>query len=484
MRVWKCVRTIGVVTAVVIAGMGLPVARAAADAPAPGMPPGLAFAEIKMTGDEFLVLTNNSAEAIPDLNVYWLYNYNKTDPQTAGATTTTQQLPATPLGPGASLLLSDGGATCGAQAAAKLSISLGDSAGDLQLLSSTPEGLVLPVPIDQVSWGTSASPSITGDIPSVPASSKDKQAVFYRTQNGGAFAWTIADVAVDDSGYANICQLNVTAGGSTGLVAAVDPTDNQLLPPGEAPATIVSLAANAENTSTAHLPPGDIGLAGPQITELLPNPVGTGTDSADEFIELYNSNTAPFDLSGFTLETGLTTKHKYVFPDRTLLPAKSFKAFYSLQTGLTLSNTSGAADLLDPFGNTVFQANQYGSAKDGQAWALAKGTWYWTLKLTPGAANVINQTTAGKTASAKKTTAVKGAATTKHTSQSGSAATDTTGDDSGSPAPLHPLILAVVIALAIGYGVYEYRHDLGNAINRLRTNRTARRKARAQPARW
>src|SRR6185369_17992347 len=137
-------------------------------------PAGLTFAEIKMTGDEFLSLRNNSSSTIPDLSAYWLYNFNKANPLTAGATTTTQQLPVASLAPGASMLLSQGGATCGAQVAAKLSISLGDSAGTVQLLTTTPAGLIVSAPLDSVSW----SSGIDGDITKVPSSTADKQAAY------------------------------------------------------------------------------------------------------------------------------------------------------------------------------------------------------------------------------------------------------------------------------------------------------------------
>jgi len=263
------------------------------------------------------------------------------------------------------------------------------------------------------------------------------------------------------------------------VAAGMPPTVSQgvtLLSSGpEAPATIVNLA---DDTPTGPvIPATDAGLSPPQITELLPNPAGTGTDGTDEFIELYNPNDHPFDLSGFILQAGLTTKHKYTFPVGTNLPAKSFRAFYSADTRLSLSNTSGEADLLDPFGTVLSSTDPYGSAKDGRAWALAKGTWYWTVKPTPGAANVINQATATsiKTTTAKKAAAaVKGATTTAASLQGGAT---TTADAADAPAPLHPFLLAGVAALAVGYGVYEYRHDLGNRIHQFRANRAARRKA-------
>ena len=463
--------------------LGLPLlslGQAFADAPAPATAPGLAISEIKMTGDEFLVLQNNSPAAIPDLSAYWLYVYNKADPLTAGATTTTQQLPAAGLAAGQSVLLSQGGATCGAQVAAKLSVGFGDSAGSLQLLKSTSAGLIVPAPVDAVSWSSGAD----GDIPGVPSSTKDKQAAYYRIQTQAdplTFGWQPADVSTDQtSGVADICQLTVKTSSGTSMVDGGITDSNGLLAAVEPAATIISLATSGTGAATAVLPAGDVGLAAPQMTELLPNPSGTGTDGTDEFIELYNGNAQAFDLTGFTLQSGATTKHSYVFPSGTLLPAKSFVAFYSADTGLSLSNTSGQADLLDPFGTVLTQSEPYGTAKDGQAWALANGKWYWTTAATPNAANVVKQIVTASKATAKSpgkksSGTVKGASTTLGSGNSLSASS-VTGDS--TPAPTHPFVLAAVAVLAVGYGVYEYRHDIANRFHQLRTNRAARRKAR------
>ncbi len=442
-------------------------------------PAGLGITKIKMTGDEFITLQNNSSTTISDLSKYWLYAFSKTNPLAVGATSSAQQLPAAALPVGASLLLSGGGSTCGATVTTKLSLSLGDSTGALQLLGSTPEGLIVPTPIDAVSWSSGAD----GDIANVPKSTVDKQAAYYRIQaSAGSHSWQLADVAVDAAtGVANLCQLNV---GTAGPVQPV--SDGGLMPSVEPTAVIIGLADSSVAPSAgAVLPVADVGLAAPQLTEVLPNPVGTGTDASDEFIELYNGNATTFDLSGFTLQTGTAIKHSYVFPAGTMLPAKGFVAFYSAKTGLTLSNSGGQTDLLDPFGTSLSHTDTYGTAKDGQAWALANGVWRWTIEATPGATNVIKQPsstsavnkTSGRTS--KSTTGVKGAATTS-SMNTGSAVATT---PSTTTAPIHPLVLAAVAVLAVGYGIYEYRHDLANRIHQFRANRAARRSPRPQPAR-
>lgn len=282
---------------------------------------------------------------------------------------------------------------------------------------------------------------------------------------------------------ANPCALDIVNTTTPAASPSVNPGIQLTI--GQAPpATIVSLVSDDNSAASGgpSLPNADVGLSAPQLTELLPNPNGSGNDDTDEYIELYNSNPVSFDLSGFTLQAGTTTKHNYVFPTGTMLPPQSFTALFSAATGLSLSNSGGQVDLLDPFGNTLSRSDVYGTAKDGQAWALANGKWYWTAQATPGAANVIKQVVTAKSSKAKAASSkstkgggsgVKGASTTAATSAGATSGTTETS----SPAPIHPYVLAAVGVLAVGYGVYEYRHDLGNRIHQLRANRAARRKA-------
>lgn len=123
------------------------------------------------------------------------------------------------------------------------------------------------------------------------------------------------------------------------------------------------------------------------------------------------------------------------------------------------------ANLLDPFGNTLMQTEQYRTAKDGLARAQASGEWHWTSKLTPGAANSIVQASGSK--SAPKKTAVKGASTSKSGAQGRSSTADAADTDTSSPVAVHRYILALIIAAAVGYGLYEYRHDLANKLHQL-----------------
>lgn len=425
--------------------------------------PALSFREVKISGDEFVVVQAN--QAISDLSAFWL-GYSSSD--TATNLVPTQQLPAIALASGQAVLLtSDAAQTCDAVYTTKLSVSLSDTKGALQVrkLVNIDKNTSTFTTIDTVNWikpGTSDKTVVTDNL-DLRKEAGISLPVWYHNAADTSAAWAVGN-------FAN-CSLSAAPSGSTSQQTYAWPSSSS-----GPPAVILSLATNDSAANvTPTIPASDLGLLPPQITELLPNPTGTGTDASDEFIELYNPNAKPFDLSGFTLQTGSTTKHSYVFPADTTLPPSSFVAFYSADTGLSLSNTSGESDLLDPLGALLSQTDAYGTAKDGQSWAFANGSWYWTLQPTPSKSNVIAQATgsssssASKSASKKSATAkVKGASTstanTRTTSTSGAT-------DAAQVAPIHPWTLAVVGGLALAYGLYEYRLDIQNLLHRLKRHR-------------
>lgn len=283
---------------------------------------------------------------------------------------------------------------------------------------------------------------------------------------------------------------------------SMPPAAGGVLQPGnsDSPPIATPPDASAGNTNTDSPSVGvNTGLVTPQITELLPNPGAPQDDAHDEFIELYNSNEVPFDLSGFMVEVGLTTTHRYVFPSGTILQPLSFTSFYSKDTGLSLSNSGGQVLLLDPSGNVLNRTEAYATAKEGQVWALANGMWYWSIVSTPNAPNSIvaaanaSKKTANMAAAATKKSVVSKAATTpKAKSTKAKTAPKTkattpkataTTHDTKSFSPLHPSVLAVVALFALLYGLYEYRQDVANKFYQLRENRAARRAARSEPER-
>jgi|SRR5579859_2492339 len=387
--------------------------------------------------------------------------------------------------------------------------------------------------VDEVEWSTPkvgggvVTPSIDGRSPFVTSRSVGIPAglTLQRYVDPVLHVYIDTDVDMGDftvsalasPGQANVNTYNVSPAASLWQAAVPLPADGCSLappltggagstlvpPPDSPPATIAdssevtaSQSADVPSLKQPAIPAADEGLLGPQLSELLPNPAPPATDAADEFIELYNPNDVPFDLSDFILAVGLTTTHTYHFPAGTLLPPKSFTAFFSSVTGLNLSNSGGQASLLDPLGNTIVKSDAYGTAKEGQAWILANGMWQWTIAPTPNAENIVRPPTptpkaaaksqavkAATTTAAKKTNTKKASSKAPAKSASTSTPAATAADaKQGSTGALHPVILAGVAGVALLYGAYEYRSDVANYFRRRLDHRAARRAARQEAA--
>jgi|GEM_PF-592078 len=459
--------------------------------------PALVISQLKMTSSngQFITLYNAGSTAL-DMSKYELEYFNSYD--LTKATSSKLIALSGSLAAHSYFLVNDSSLLlCYQLTIDSVSLGLSSTAGMVEVLALNQNSVgssVTPQLLDYVSWSKTAV-SGAQTLPTNSNAFLQRQPV--DSQNNpavtapGSGSWQA--VQPDP---ANACSL--VTGNSSGPTTAVATGLSQLLPATEPPATILG-AAGTDESPTALLPAADVGLMTPVITETLPNPLGTGNDSTDEFVELYNPNPVAFDLSGFELVAGTTVLHEYLFPIGASLPAQSFTSYYASSTGLSLSNSGGQVQLLDPAGNTIGSSAPYDTANDGQAWALANGQWYWTTTVTPGMANVITQPVAKAKTSAAISKAsssskfnqgvVKGAKTTKSkpatkTPRAKKAASTKLSANtvSANPAPATPIhfsTLALIAGLALLYGVYEYRSDLGNHLHKLRTYLRARRAHRA-----
>lgn len=433
--------------------------------------PSLVISQAKITSSngQFITLYN-STDSVLDMSKYQLEYFNSYDLSKA----TSSKLIALSgvIPPHGYFMVNDAGLLlCYQLTVNSVSLGFSSTSGMVQVLGLSqngPGGSVVQTVEDYVAWsktpvaGAQTVPSnVNAFLQRQPVDTLNNPNI----ATPGIGSWQ--SVQPDP---ANPCRLISTINPALEVETGLD----QLLPAGEAPAIIVSVAAGAGQTAPT-MPVGNIGLKAPSITELLPNPSGTGNDDTDEYIELHNSNAKVFDLSGFKLQTGTSTFRNFTFPTGTTIPPQSFMAFHSDKTGLTLSNSGSQVKLLDPFGNSISTSGMYGTAKDGQAWAQAKGKWYWTSELTPGKANVIKQPTTTKKGSTKKSTS-KSKKNTANTATKLSSSNQP--DDEAGLTPIHPLMLAIVGGLALLYGAYEYRADLANRIHELKRNVTARRSSR------
>jgi hypothetical protein len=370
---------------------------------------------------------------------------------------------------------------------------LSDTGGGLQLVTASSTAITY---FDRLMWKQEATGlALPASVLPTPAAKSSLQ----RLPNDDSEYMNAAMVLTDFTSASDISPKDtwhapapVTAPG--GPADSSDPSSGtgEVTTP-EVPADPV---ATADNT----------GLSPPYITELLPNPASPLKDETDEFIELYNPNTSPYNLKGFALEVGTSTLHDFTFAEGVVLAPESYTVFYSVDTKLSLTNTGGQARLMDATGIKISETLPYAAADDGSSWSFGGDTWQWSTTPSPNAANVITlpvvpvktaSSTASKAAAkptAAKATAktaaakVKGTTTTKAKKTTAKAtkkkaaktkaATVAQTKDAAQPAPIHTGVLVAVVALAVLYAAYEYRHDLSNRIFKLRHNRAVRAYAR------
>lgn len=120
----------------------------------------------------------------------------------------------------------------------------------------------------------------------------------------------------------------------------------------------------------------------PNFSEALPNPAGS--DSAAEWIELYNSYSDTLTLDGLKLDDEDGGSSPYSLSGT--LAAESYLLVPITDSNLTLNNTDDHVRLLG-VNNEVLWDVPYTDVKEGQSYALLSGEYLWTDNPTPGEEN-------------------------------------------------------------------------------------------------
>lgn len=119
------------------------------------------------------------------------------------------------------------------------------------------------------------------------------------------------------------------------------------------------------------------------INEWLPNPVGT--DSGQEWVELWNGGAGPVNLAGWTLSN---SKKSYKFGDRTINPT-SFLVLNTKGIGLILRNQDETLTLKRADGKTESTSQFFGAAPEGKSWAWNGAGYSWG-EPSPGKENIFS----------------------------------------------------------------------------------------------
>lgn len=122
-----------------------------------------------------------------------------------------------------------------------------------------------------------------------------------------------------------------------------------------------------------------------RLTEILPNAIGS--DTGNEFIEIYNPTNQTVDLSFYSVKTGIDSDKAYAFPIGSTIGPGEYRSFTDSVMKFTLLNTSSRVVLMAIDDGTLGDTGVYDSPGDGESWALIHDMWQYTNQPTPGAEN-------------------------------------------------------------------------------------------------
>lgn len=118
-----------------------------------------------------------------------------------------------------------------------------------------------------------------------------------------------------------------------------------------------------------------------QITEVLPNPIGSDTD--DEWIEIWNSGKTEIELQD--VQIGDASTKRFSFGDQTI-GAGAYYILYRSESGIALNNSgTESAILYQPSGSIIDEISWSGGA-EGQSYTYYNGVYQWSLNPSPGSA--------------------------------------------------------------------------------------------------
>jgi hypothetical protein len=347
------------------------------------------------------------------------------------------------------------------------SLSMAQAGGHLRVIDSNDSNLVY----DEMAWG-SAQFALTAPAQSPQAGQSLKRLI----DEDGRFIDT-------DNDFEDF-KLSDTPSPQTSIAVQYETSEN---PQDESSLgnTENETVANNNSQVQAQDQIGDSHISiGPfaqlEITELFIDPEKPLLDAEDEFVELYNPNPEPIDLEGYLIQTGSKYSYDFELPNISL-GSKQYLAVYSIDTGLTLSNSGGGARLLNPAGDVIFEVDAYPKAKPNLSWALIGNNWQWTSIPTPSKANASESSTSGLSnasdLSGSSKYATLGSAQETNTSSDGRLIYE---EPISSNEEVDTAVVAGVGSMALLYAGYEYRFDVQNRIHQFRRYIQSRRGSRKE----
>lgn len=315
----------------------------------------------------------------------------------------------------------------------QMSSGLARTGGHIRVLDE------LGIEIDKLGWGAAENPETTAAMDSLKGQSLkrsvDEDGQFVDSDNN------LSDFFVSDSPSPSMSSIQQEA-------CEVPKEDEEILDPVPDP------------------PSHPVSNANLVLTELLIDPVAPATDKEDEFVEIYNPNGFPVQIEGYVIETGSDFNYSYVLPSYNLA-ANEYLAIFSIDSGLTLSNSGGAARLLAPNLSVIDETEPYEKAQAGKSWSLIGNGWFWT-ESSPHGENIGPMTEDQADVLTKRE--VQSFISTGSSGQTTDTVARSVYEDPETLNTLNTKVLVSVGLVAIGYALYEYRTEISRGIEKFRRN--------------
>jgi PKD repeat protein len=126
------------------------------------------------------------------------------------------------------------------------------------------------------------------------------------------------------------------------------------------------------------------------ISEFIPNP--EGSDTENEWIELFNQSNQIANLTNWQLDDQEDGSSPFVFSANSLIAPEQFLVLRRPITKLALNNDQDQVRLLYPDGSLATEVSYFGEKEEGFSVAFDGQDYFWTKIPTPGSANIISST--------------------------------------------------------------------------------------------
>lgn len=124
------------------------------------------------------------------------------------------------------------------------------------------------------------------------------------------------------------------------------------------------------------------------INEFIPNP--EGSDSKNEWIELYNQGNNSVDLSNWFLDDAEHGSKPYLLPQNTIIKDLGYLVISIIDSKIVLNNNGDSVRLFRPDLTLVQRVDYKEKVKEGYSYnRLTDGSWQWSSTSTPGKENII-----------------------------------------------------------------------------------------------